>query len=260
MTATVNTATELSATHLEDFVVGRRFTTSAAPVASTDRSGRVHGTQVAAAFASSAIAPGEDLDSTWRYLAPVVDGAVLTFDSTVTQCRRMPDLGSGVVVQYVRVTDADGVLVQDGQTTSVVPVRTLVDDSADRVGRAFGTRAWATALSARLNDDPAFRTETSTWDGTLGIRCGEHEVQFRVYRGMVLEAVSRTPSGPTFVVEAKAHDWVDLFTGPSNDFARRAMGDQFHVHGNAYEYLRLTAALVALVDQARELAHAGRTA
>jgi hypothetical protein len=36
------------------------------------------------------------------------------------------------------------------------------------------------------------------------------------------------------------------------------MRDEFHTDGNAYEYLRLTAALVALVDEARALAGAER--
>lgn len=245
--------------HLEDLEVGQRLTATARPAGTSSRDGHVHGSLVAAAFATTMIALGDDLDASWRYLAPVRHGEDLRFEATVTSCRRTPDRAAGLVGRHVRVTDGDGHLVQEGQTTSLVPARAVADDDDLRVGRAFGTRAWASALAPLLDQDPAFTRETSTWDGTIGLRYGDQEAQFRVYRGRVLEAVTRTLSGPTFVVEASEHDWVELFTGAGNDFARRAMLDQFQVRGNAYEYLRLTAALVALVDQARELARAGRT-
>lgn len=246
--------------HLEDLEVGERFTVPAGRVGPADTDGRVHGALVVAAFAASPAGLDEDTESSWRYLAPVRETDELTFEVTVTSCRRTPDLSQGLVRRHVRVTTADGVLVQEGLTTSLVPVRTVADDNHARAGRAFGTRAWAQAMAERLGQDPAFTTETSTWDGTIGIRYGDLEVQFRIYRGRVLEAVSRTLTGPTFVLAASEHDWIDLFTGPANDFARRAMLDQFQVSGNAYEYLRLTAALVAFVDQARELARAERPA
>ncbi|KRF20580.1 hypothetical protein ASG90_18560 [Nocardioides sp. Soil797] len=254
------TTTPTTATYLEDVEVGECATGTAGPVGPTGHTGPVHGAHVAVAFAASGLAIGEDVESSWRHLAPVQAGSELTFEVTVTGWRRTPELGQGVVVRHVRVTDSDGALVQVGRTTTLVPARSAVDDGAERVGRAFGTRPWATALAERLDGDTVFTTETSTWDGTIGIAFGDHEAQFRIYRGKVLEAVSRTLSGPTFTVVADEHDWVDLLTGPVNDFSRRAMLDQFHVRGNAYEYLRLTAALVALVDQAREMAHAGRTA
>lgn len=252
------TSTDLTTVHLEDVAVGQRATAPVGPLGPPDsRTGdRVSGAEVAVAFARSSLAAGEEVECRWRHLAPVQVGDELAFEVTVVGCRRGADLGHGVVRRHVRVVDADGVLRQEGTTTATVPVRAAVDDEADRVGLAVGTRAWATALAERLDADPAFTSQTSTWDGTIGIRSGEHEVQLRVYRGRVLEAVRRTLAGPTFVVEADEVVWVDLLTGPVNDFSRRAMLDQLEVRGNAYEYLRLTAALVALVDQARELAGA----
>jgi putative sterol carrier protein len=250
----MSTATETTQTHLEDLHVGQRTTVPAGDLGPADPDGVVRGAQVAATFAGSPLATGEETESSWRYLAPVHAEDDLTFEVVVVGCHRTADRHRGVVRRHVRVVDADGVLRQEGTTTSLVPVREVRDDDADRVGLAVGTRAWATALAERLDADPAFTTETSTWDGTIGIRCGEHEAQFRVYRGRVLEAVRRTLAGPTFVVEACEADWIELITGPTNDFSRRAMLDQIEVRGNAYEYLRLTSALVALVDQARELA------
>lgn len=242
-------------TCLEELEVGQQFFQTAGPLTGGN------GADVAATYArlQLGIAGGQDLEARWRYLSPVREGAELRFEATVTRCRRTSSLEQGLVGRHVRVLDSDGMVVQEGQTLTLVPARVAQDDGATRVGRAFGSREWAAAMANRLGADCEFTTQTSTWDGALGIRFGADEIQFRIYRGRVLEAVRRTLAGPTFVVEASEHDWVDLFTGSANDFARRAMLDQFEVHGNAYEYLRMTAALVAFVDQARALAGAGRS-
>ena len=244
--------------YLEDFEVGARQLAPAAPIGDGDGDGRVRGAVVAAAFAGSPLASGAETDAAWRYLEPVRADAELRYDVLVTGCRRTPDLTQGVVRRHVRVVDGDGQVIQEGTTTSLVPVRSAVDDSDGRVGRAFGTLPWARALAARLNDDPEFHAQTATWDGTIGIRYGAGEALFRVYRGRVLEAATRTPNGPTYVVEADERDWVELFTGPASDFSKRVMLGQLRVHGNAYEYVRLTAALVAIIDQARAMARSGR--
>ncbi|KRF11799.1 hypothetical protein [Nocardioides sp. Soil796] len=241
-------------TRLEDFRVGQRLTAHLALPGAPGTDTHVDGAALAAALAASDLSVGRDLAAAWRYLAPVRTTDEILVETTVTACRRTPDLEQGVVTRHIRFHDDDGGLCQEGTVTSLVPVRSAVDDEEARTNRAFGTRAWATALAALLDADPAFRTETSTWDGTIGIGYGEQQAQFRVYKGRVLEAGTRTVTGATFAVEAGERDWVDLLTGPANDFVRRAMMDQFAVTGNAYEYLRLQAAVVALVDRARDLA------
>lgn len=249
------TATDEVPTHLEDHRVGQRLTAEFGPfTAAGATDGAVSGAALAASFADSDLSVGRDLGASWHYVAPVPTTDDLVVETTVTGVRRTPDLAQGVVTRHVRITDRDGGLVQEGTVTSQVPARSAVDDESGRVHRDFGSRAWASALADLLDADPAFRTETSTWDGAIGVRYGEQQVQFRVYKGRVLEAGTRTVAGPTFTVAASERDWVDLLTGGSNDFVKRAMMDQFEVEGNAYEYLRLQAAVVALVDRARELA------
>ncbi|MBN9734927.1 MULTISPECIES: hotdog domain-containing protein [unclassified Pseudonocardia] len=197
------------------------------------------------------------LGTRWDYLAPIHVGDTVTYEMTVVRARRTSSLRNGVIGRDVVVRNQDGVVVQRGSTSALVTARSAVDDHAARTGRAFATPGWAAALAARLDASAAFTTATATWDGTIGLRFGDDVVQFRVFRGRVIESGRRTPHGPTFVLGASDLTWVRLLTGPVNDYTVRTMRDEFATDGDAYEYLRLTAALVALVDEARALAGAG---
>jgi acyl dehydratase/putative sterol carrier protein len=193
-------------------------------------------------------------DTHWDFVAPIYVGDSVTYEMTVTRCRRTSALSSGVLGRHVVVRNQDGIVVQQGRTSALVSARSAVDDTEARIGRAFPTTGWARRLMAQLNESASFATETGTWDGTIGLRFGDDAVLFRVYRGRVLECGTRTPDGPTFVVEAPDVTWTRLITGPVNDFTRRTMKDEFSVSGSAYEYLRMTGAIVTLVDEARALA------
>ncbi|GAA1192057.1 MaoC/PaaZ C-terminal domain-containing protein [Prauserella alba] len=193
----------------------------------------------------------------WDFVAPIHVGDAVTYEMTVTRARRTTGLRSGVVGRHVTVRNQHGTVVQEGRTAALVTARHAVDDTETRAGRAFPTAAWARALAERLERSATFTSATAEWDGTIGLGFGNDTVLFRVYRGRVLECGTRTPHPPTFVVGASDLTWTRLITGPGNDFTRRVMCDEFSVSGSAYEYLRSTAALVALVDEARALAHAG---
>jgi acyl dehydratase len=193
-------------------------------------------------------------DTRWRYLAPIYVGESVSYEMTVTRSRRTSRLTNGVVKRHVVVRNQDGVAVQEGQTSALVRARTAVDDQETRAGRAFPTTVWARRLADRLNASPPFVEATGSWDGTIGLGFDGDTVLFRVYRGRVLECGRRTPDGPTFVVEAPDITWTHLITGRANDFAKRTMRDEFSVSGSAYEYLRSTRAVIALVDEARTLA------
>lgn len=192
------------------------------------------------------------LDTRWRYHAPIRVGDSLTASILITRCRRTSRGDTGVVGRYVEVTDRTGRLVQSGSTAYLVRAR---DGASDEVGREFFSTRWARAIASRLDADPAFSGATATWDGAIGLRCGDETAQFRVYRGRVLEGSSRTPAGPTFCLEADERVWAELLTGPINDLMIRLMrADEFRTSGNAYEYLRLTRAVLALVDVIRTFA------
>lgn len=191
------------------------------------------------------------LDTTWRYLGSVHVGDTLRFEMTITRCRRSRGGEQGTVNRHVVLRNQHGERVQQGSAAVLVRTR---GDGADPVGRAFGTVAWGEALARRLTGDTRFTGATASWDGTVGLRCGDEEVQLPIYKGTVLEAVPRVPRGATFTVEADELTWTELLTGPRNDFTRRAMAGQFAARGSGYEYLRLTKALTVLVDVARKLA------
>jgi hypothetical protein len=154
-----------------------------------------------------------------------------------------------VVTRHLRLVTADGETAQEGTTSALLAARGA---GPDPVGRAFGSVAWGEALVARLDD--AFAEDLATWDGTVGLRCGDDEVALRIYRGRVLEVVPRTPRGATFVLGADPLTWLELVEAPDNAFMRLAMAGRFTVAGDGYEYLRLTAALHRLADAARAIA------
>lgn len=191
------------------------------------------------------------LDTHWRYLAPIQVGDTLRFTMTITRCRRTAAGDRGVVNRHVALFDQRGERVQEGTTAVLVRAR---GTGADPVAHAFGTTAWAEALAERLGGDESFGSATSSWDGTIGLRCGDAEVHLRVYRGSIIEVTRRAPHGATFTLGADELVWTELITGPRNDFMRRAMRGQFDVSGNGYEYLRLTKVLHVLITEARALA------
>lgn len=194
----------------------------------------------------------------WRDVSSPGSRAAVQTTFTVTQCRRAAGGATGSVRWHARASDEQGRAVHEGSITVLVPVRSA-DDPDDGAALAFCTRPWGQALAARLADDQRFGEATATWDGSIGLRSGGDEVQLRIYRGRVVDVSARTPHGATFTVQAEPHAWVELLTGPSNDFMRRVMStDAFDVSGSAYEYLRLTKALVLLVDAARDLTTGAR--
>lgn len=240
----------------EDFATGRRIATAAGLPPDTDG--------VAAPTTVLRLATGSDvlphsllrvLETRWQLVYPTPVGELLEATFTVTACRRVATEEAGSVQWHADVRDTGGRTVQEGTITVLLPARPGSDGSADRAERAFCTRPWGEALARELADDPAFGSATATWDGAIGLRTGAGQVQLRIYRGQVIDVAARTPLGATFTLEAAEHVWTDLLTGPSNDFFRRAMsGNSFTVTGDAYEYLRMSRAVMALVDAARRLA------
>lgn len=242
--------------YFEDFGVGRRIATVGGLPPGADVVAAP--TTVLRLAADSEVLPHSllrVLETRWQHVFPTPVGEPLEATFTVTACRRVPAEEAGSVQWHADVRDAGGRTVQEGTITVLLPARPGSDGSADRVERAFCTRPWGEALARELADDPAFGSATATWDGAIGLRSGGSSVQLRIYRGEVIEVAPRTPLGATFTLEAAEHVWTDLLTGPSNDFFRRAMsGNSFTVTGDAYEYLRMSRAVMALIDAARRLA------
>lgn len=196
------------------------------------------------------------LDSNWRYLGPIMVGDVLSFEMTITRCRRSGKGDRGVVGRHVRIRNAGGTTVQEGTTAMLVRAR----GSEPMPAREFFTPGWTKLVGGSLAGDDTFRRATATWDGAFALACGDDEAHFRIYKGQVLEAGARPPNGPAFTLVADEVVWTKLFTADTDDFMQRAMQGQFAVRGSAYEYLRLTKALAATVSAARSLFHGGASA
>jgi hypothetical protein len=238
----------------EDLPVGRRQTIRLSlPHGESNRTGAVRGLSAILELLSDGDPPPAVTGLTWSETDPLPGDDPLQVRLLSTRRSASPDGSGGEVSCALDLLASSGRQLQEASLTLWVPSRTR---SAREVPQFdVGTRAWGDLLRARLDEDQVFTQALATWDGCVGLRCGAEEVHLRVYRGRILEAVPRTPHGATFTVAASERAWVELLLAPTNDFFRRLMsGTEFAVSGSAYEYLRTTKALVALVDCARQMA------
>lgn len=231
--------------HFEDFTVGQRSTAPCGTVTEEDLA--TFGDLLGQVLARRHAPPGEVTGAQWRRHGGLRAGDTPRCEVTTTRCARSGE--AALVTAHVALRTST--LVEEGSLTVAVPARTT---DPVRPGRAFGTLGWAEALADRLGADQAFTAATATWDGTLGLRCGDAEVHLRIYRGRIVDVTRRTPHGATFTVGASELTWTDLVTGPDGDFLRAAMRGAFEVTGSGYEYLRLTKVLDLVVGHARALA------
>ena len=196
------------------------------------------------------------LDTNWRYLKPVFVGDTLTFDITVTRCRRTSARDRGVINRHVLLKRQDGTVVQDGTTAFMVQARTSADPASDSSALDFCGPGWTKDLAARLGGDEEFVAATRSFDGTIGLQAGTVTTSLRIYKGAILEAAPKSLLGPTFTVQASELVWAQLVTGPRNDFIPRTLRGEFSLTGSGYDYLRLTKALMRIWETAREMAGA----
>jgi hypothetical protein len=117
-----------------------------------------------------------------------------------------------------------------------------------------GSRPWAALLHERLGADEEFAQLIETYDGTIGLRIGGREVHIRCYRGQVLEVAPRSIRGADFIVDISGAEFVALMTGPANAFMESAMQRRLSSSGSGYEYLRMTTALIRIIDVCRGIA------
>lgn len=117
-----------------------------------------------------------------------------------------------------------------------------------------GSREWNADLHHRLNDDESFARLIETYDGTIGLSIGGRPVHIRCYRGQVLEVVARAIKGADFVLDIPGEVFVDLMSSSDNSFMDTAMLGKMRSSGSGYEYLRMTSALIRIIDNARALA------
>ena len=188
----------------------------------------------------------------WTAERPLVPADLLMLETTIV--RMDPQQGGlrGRVSWRHELRDRSGKLVGSGLVTDVLRAGNAF---ARRTNRDVGTLAWADAMAGLLTADERFAASVGSWDGTVGLRSGDREVQLRIYRGRIIEVTRRTAHGATFTLGADDHTWVDVLTAEEQvPFGVLLMTGAFEVSGDPYEYLRLTKALEIIVDHARSYA------
>ncbi|OLL19548.1 MULTISPECIES: hypothetical protein [unclassified Rhodococcus (in: high G+C Gram-positive bacteria)] len=179
----------------------------------------------------------------WTAITPVTAVDRIRSEAVVTRVE------GTTAERFVRVLDAAGAVREEGTETW-----RLATPSEPVPALDFCTPAWGELLRDHLEADPAFGSALATWDGTVGLRCGDRELHLRIYRGRIVDVTRRTPHGATFTFVAPDHTWVDLILGAHDDFMRRAIGGEFSSTGDGYEYLRLTKPLNLIIGHARAVA------
>lgn len=196
-------------------------------------------------------------DVDWRFLAPILAGDELRLELTVTRCRPRPARDAGLVHRHLRLVNAADTVVQEGTSGFLVRARSPQGGDVPAAATDFASGPWAALLRPRLERHEAFAAATLGFDGTIGLQCGDETVLLRIYKGRILESAPSLPHGATFTVAGSELAWVELALAPRNDFIARATQGAFGVTGDAYEYLRMTKAVIAVWDTIRELAQDG---
>lgn len=197
------------------------------------------------------------LDAHWNFTAPLFVGDEIALRLLVTRCRRTSGGESGVVNRHMRLTNQDGAVVQEGTSAMLVKARGPGSDDEDnaRAHRDFGSPAWGRLLARRVSTDEAFVRATNAFDGAIGLQAGTATVYLRTYLGRVIDVVRRTQLPADFVLQGSEAAWARFALAERNDYIARAMHGEFSIAGSNYQYLRLTGAVVALMDAVQTLAH-----
>lgn len=147
----------------------------------------------------------------------------------------------------------------DGDSASSASVRFAFTEAIDNGAEVSdllcpGSAGWNGELRDRLRGDSEFSTLIEAYDGTIGISIGGRPVHIRCYRGQVLEVVPRSILGADFVLSIPGDVFIDLMTSERNRFMETAMSGKMRSSGSGYEYLRMTSALMRIIDHGRAIA------
>ena len=231
-----------------------------ATIAVTTESGTLGLAEQAAAVALRPLSAGPgDVRSARVELAPgasLPDDAPLTAHAEAVVTALVSGRDGTVAEVAVTLTSAPTADVPTAESavlgTVELSIRTDLPDPSAAL--TPGSRAWAGLLHERLTADQEFAGLIETYDGTIGLRIGGREVHIRGYRGRVLETAPRSIRGADFIVDISGAEFVALMTAESNTFMESAMLRRLSSSGSGYEYLRMTTALIRVIDLCRSLA------
>jgi hypothetical protein len=201
---------------------------------------------------------------TWRAAGDsteIAEGEVLQSQTTITGRHFSSGPADDVLVdQHVRLIDAAGDLVDEAVTSWQADRSAL--PAPDQTTDAIASPEWGALLARRLAADPAFASSTATFDGSIGLVSrgsdGTTGVEFRVYRGSIIETGRKSLDGPTYAIEADALTWAELITGRYDDYVRFAARSRFTVRGSGFQYLRLSKTTRIMIWHARTMRQEAR--
>lgn len=196
------------------------------------------------------------LDTNWKYSLPISIDTKMHYDTTITSVRRTSAGDRGVVNRYIELLDDNLRVLQSGASAFLVKARTAAASPVETVSQPI-TPAWGRELAKILEENPEFRSSTALFDGSIGLATENNAIQFRIYRGRILEVTRRTPSGPTFTVHGTELAWANLLTSARNDFVVRTHRGEFSTSGNGFAYLQLTKTVHLVVEAARTMTTTG---
>ena len=177
----------------------------------------------------------------------------------ITRLSPPDQAGAARVTQDLRLVDPAGLELCRARAVWTVPAAGAPQDGA-RVALALGSVEWGKRVAERLATNAAFHSTTRPFDGTIGFSAGPDEVNFRIYRGEVIEISRKALTGPTFVIDAPELTWLQLLASPVNDYVRRTMTGAFKIRGDGFQYVRMIKAVMLILDEARAEAAAALSA
>jgi hypothetical protein len=191
----------------------------------------------------------------------IAEGEVLQSQTTITGRHfGTGPAGDVLVDQHVSLIDGAGDLVDEAVTSWQAARAEL--PAPDRTTDEIASPDWGGLLAERLSADPAFASSTATFDGSIGLVSrgadGTTGVEFRIYRGSIIETSRKTLDGPTYAIEADALTWAELVTGRYDDYVRFAARSRFTVRGSGFQYLRLSKTTRIMIWHARTMRQEAR--
>ena len=188
--------------------------------------------------------------------ADVPAGTSVTVQAEATVTALLPSRAGTVAEVAVTLTESPSAEVPTdlARRVGTVELSLLTALTEPSAAAGPGSRPWATLLDERLRSDEEFAQLIETYDGTIGLRIAGREVHIRCYRGQVLEVAPRSIRGADFIVDMSGAEFVALMTGPANTFMESAMQRRLSSSGSGYEYLRMTTALIRIIDVCRAIA------
>lgn len=187
--------------------------------------------------------------------ADVPAGTAVTAQAEARVTALLPGRAGTIAEVAVTLTGQPSAQVStaDAPILGTLDLTVATDLPEPQAGQAPGSRQWAALLHERLRADARFAELIETYDGTIGLRIGGREVHIRCYRGQVLETVPRSILGADFLVDISGAEFAALMTAESNTFMESAMQRRLSSTGSGYEYLRMTTALIRIIDVCRAL-------